>query len=93
VGNGFNADPGLIQGLGKKLRSGSDSLNNLAGGVPGVPDAGDMSGIMGAVIAKQVQAAGELATGVGAAASVLADNARSYDESDQQAKRALPHLK
>jgi hypothetical protein len=73
------------------LHNGADSLNALAGSVPAVPDAGGVSGVMAALIAKQVDAAGEIAVGVGAAADAAAQAGKAYTETDDAARRALPH--
>jgi hypothetical protein len=93
MSGGFQADPGVIANLAKMLHGGADSLNNLAGSVPGVPDAGDVSGQMSALIAKQVDAAGEIAIGVGAAADAVAQGGTAYTETDHAAQQSLPHVK
>jgi hypothetical protein len=93
MGGGFQADSGVIENLSKTLRGGADSLNNLAGSVPAVPDAGDVSGQMAVLIAKQVDAAGEIAVGVGAAGDAVAQGGTAYTETDQAVQRSLPHPK
>jgi hypothetical protein len=89
----FQTDPGVIANLAKMLHSGADSLDSLAGSVPGVPDAGDLSGQMAALIAKQVGAAGEMAVGVSAAADAVTQGGKAYTETDHAAQRSLPHVK
>lgn len=93
MGGGFKADQGVIEGLTKTLRSGSDALNDLAGSVPSMPDAGALSGQMAALISKQVDAAGEYAIGVGAAAQAVEEGGRVYQGADDAAKRSLPQVK
>jgi hypothetical protein len=90
VGGKFSADPGVIDNLASMLRSGSDGLNNLAGSVPGVPNAGDVSGQMAVLIAKQVGAAGEIAVGAGAAADAVSQGGTAYTETDHAAAQSLP---
>jgi hypothetical protein len=93
VGTGFQADPGLIDNLAKMLHNGADSLNGLAGSAPAVPDAGGVSGVMATLIAKQMDAAGEIAVGVGAAADAVAQGGKAYTETDNAVRQALPHAK
>jgi hypothetical protein len=92
MGAGFTADQGLIDNLARMLRGGADSLNGLAGSVPGVPDAGDVSGEMAALIAKQVDAAGEIAVGVGAAATAVTQGGQAYAATDEGVHQSLPHV-
>lgn len=93
MGGGFKADPGVITNLASMLHSGATSLNDLAGSVPGVPDAGAVSGQMSALIAKQVDAAGEIAVGVGAAADAVTKGGTAYTETDHAVQQSMPHVK
>jgi hypothetical protein len=45
------------------------------------------------LIAKQVDAAGEIAVGVGAAADAVAQGGKAYTKTDNAARQALPHPK
>lgn len=91
--SGFSADPGVLDGIAGMLDGGADALNDLAGSVPGVPDAGSMSVDMAKAISDQVAAAGEYAIGVAAAGQAVADGGKAYQETDDAAKRSLPKPK
>jgi hypothetical protein len=93
MASGFSVDPGILDGVAAMLRGGADSLNDLAGSVPGVPDAGPVSADMANVIAHQVEAAGEYAIGVAAAGQAVAEGGKAYRETDDAAKRSLPKPK
>lgn len=91
AGEGFTADPNVIEGLARMLRNGSQSMEDLVGSVPGVPDAGEVSAVMASLMSKLTDAAGEVSTGVAAAADELEHSARTYRECDQAARDNLPH--
>lgn len=93
MSSGFSVDPGVLDGVAGMLRGGADSLNDLAGSVPGVPDAGSVSADMAKVIAHQVEAAGEYAIGVAAAGQAVAEGGKEYRETDDAARRSLPKPK
>lgn len=86
----FLADEGVLDAVAAGLRRGADSLNDLAGSVPSVPDAGPLSGEMAALLSTQVSAAGEYAVGVGAAASAVADGGQAYQRADDSVRQSLP---
>jgi hypothetical protein len=90
VGGGFQADQGVIADTAMMLRSGSDSLERLAGSVPSPPDGGDVSGIMGSLMSKLVGAAGQISTGAAAAAEAVDRGGAAYLTTDDAAKRSLP---
>lgn len=90
---GFHADEGVIAGVPNILRSGSNSLEQLGGAVPPPPDAGKLSAVMGSLMAKLVDAAGEVSTGAAAAAAAVEQGAKVYVESDQAAENSLPQVK
>lgn len=91
AGHGFRADDGVITATAGMLRSGSDSLERLGGSVPSPPNAGPVSGTMGALMSKLVGAAGQISTGAAAAAEAVDQGGKAYVETDQAAKESLPH--
>lgn len=92
AGGGFTADLGVIDGVARMLRSGSQAIEDLAGSVPGVPDAGEVSAVMASLMSKLTDAADEVSTGVAAAADEVERSAQTYGESDQAARDNLPHV-
>ncbi|HEX3649861.1 MAG TPA: hypothetical protein VHV49_15655 [Pseudonocardiaceae bacterium] len=91
--SGFSADPGVLDGVAGMLRGGADALDDLAGSLPGVPNAGPVSGDMTIAVARQLAAAGEYAIGVAAAGQAVAEGGKAYQETDDAAKRSLPKPK
>jgi hypothetical protein len=92
-GDGFLVDDGVITGVADMLRRGSDGLEKVGGSVPEAPDAGEVSGVMGVLMSKLVDAAGEVSTGAAAAAAAVEEGGRAYVETDQAATRSLPHVR
>ncbi|MGH3623060.1 MAG: hypothetical protein ACRDQ5_14900 [Sciscionella sp.] len=86
-GGGFDADPGVIDGLAGALRSGSSGLEELGGSVPGTPDAGDISADMGSLMSKLVDAAGEFSTGLAAAGDALTQTGEDYFTAEKDNKQ------
>lgn len=91
-GEGFRADEGVIEGVANMLRNGSDSVEALGASTPGPPDAGHVSGVMGALMSKLVDAAGEVSPGVAAAAAAVQQGAKIYVAADDAAKAGLPKV-
>lgn len=91
AGEGFTADPGVLEDVARMLRSGSRSIEDLGGSVPGVPNAGDVSGVMGSLLSKFADTTGEVSTGVAAAADEVERSAQTYAESDRAAQDNLRH--
>ncbi len=91
---GYEVDDGTLQGIASSLRSGSESVADLEGSVPSAPDAGAVSGPLGQLLSHFVDQAGELATGVAAAADAVEDSGRTYastdDENSQRFQRVNP---
>jgi hypothetical protein len=91
--SGFSVDPGVLAGMSRMLGGGADMLNDLAGSMPGVPDAGAEAAAIAKVVAHQCGAAGEYAVGVAAAGQAVADGGKEYQEADDAVKRSLPKPK
>ncbi|PRW65229.1 hypothetical protein [Actinopolyspora mortivallis] len=88
---GYEVEPAELDTLAGSLRSGSESVEDL-GSAPGVPDAGPLSAEMGKLMSLFTAAAGELSTGVAAAAAAVAEGGRVYVDTDQSAERNLPRV-
>ncbi len=91
---GYEVDEGTLQGVAASLRDGSQSVADLGGSVPSAPDAGAVSGSLGQLLSHFVDQAGELATGVAAAADAVEESGRSYastdDDNNQRFQRINP---
>lgn len=91
MSRGFLADADAIARVARALHAEADSLNDLAATVPAVPDAGAVSGRMGTLLARQVDAAGEIAIGLGAAGDAVAQGGAVYTNADQVAQQRFGH--
>lgn len=91
---GYELDDGTLRGIAASLRSGSDSVADLGESVPPAPDAGEVSRQLGHLLSHFVDQAGELATGIAAAADAVEDSGRTYastdDENSQRFQRVNP---
>ncbi|WP_199433562.1 hypothetical protein [Qaidamihabitans albus] len=87
--NGYRVDPGLLEGLAGTLRNAGNSLLD-AGGPPPPPDAGELSGQMGELMAAFVDGAAELVTGAVAAGDAVAAGGTSYADNEVAAANQLP---
>lgn len=71
------------------LRKGRDSIERLAGSCPDVPDGGELSIEMGRLLKLFAGEAGELSSGVAAAADTVVDCVHTYVDTDSSAQREI----
>lgn len=76
----YRVDPGALGTAAGALHGGGAALEALGGSVPPAPEAGPASGAMAAVLATLVRSAGNLSTGVNAAAAAVQANAAAYTQ-------------
>ena len=75
---------GLDAMAGRLVRS-ADALDAVGGKAPGVPDAGEVSGILGAAIAHLTESAGNLVLGMRGASEEVSRAGRDYAGRDRAA--------
>ena len=90
--SGFTIDPHTLSAVARELRSGRDTLEELAGSVPDVPDAGAATGAVAAALAHVVRAAGAYSTGLALAGDAVREGQRDYLTLDGAAARALRRI-
>ncbi|SFE07529.1 hypothetical protein SAMN04487819_107227 [Actinopolyspora alba] len=87
----YEVDPEELDNLAGSLHDGSDFIEDL-GSAPGIPDAGELSSDMGKLMSLFTGAAGELSTGVAAAAGAVAEGGRVYVDNEEFAEQNLPRV-
>lgn len=83
MADGTQADLPTLDEIARRLTASADGLDSVGKSAPGVPDAGDVSGIMGAAIAHLTDNAGELVIGLKGASEEVTQARQSYAKSDQ----------
>lgn len=76
------ADLPTLDSLATRLSQSGASLDEAGGGAPGVPDGGDVAGIMGAVVAHLSAGAGEMVIGLKEAGDQVAQARQAYASGD-----------
>jgi hypothetical protein len=80
-----DADLSALDAMAGRLGESADALDAVGGKAPGVPDAGEVSGIIGATIAHLTESAGNLVLGMKGASEAVARARRDYAGRDQAA--------
>ena len=80
-----DADLGALDAMASRLDQSADALDAVGGKAPGLPDAGEVSGIMGAAIAHLTESAGNLVLGMKGASEAVTLARRDYAGRDQAA--------
>jgi hypothetical protein len=83
MGDGTQADLPTLDAIARRLTTSADGLDGVGKSSPGLPDAGDVSGIMGAVIAHLTDRAGELVVGLKGASEEVTQARQGYAKIDQ----------
>ncbi len=78
----FRVDDGALAEIVHVLRSASDGVDALAGGIPAVPDAGPGVDAIAAVLTELVARSAEVAAGARAAAATVDDCRAGYRAAD-----------
>jgi hypothetical protein len=86
--DGYQLDPATLETVTSSLRKAGTTLENLDGG-PGAPDAGELTDVIGSMMAKLVEDALELAAGIAAAGDQLDHTRTEYLTKEQQNRQAF----
>jgi hypothetical protein len=78
MADGYVVDPAVLEQLSSSLRTAGGTLDGVGKGMPGAPDAGELSGDMGDLIARLVESTGELVVGMGGAGDDIAAARTTY---------------
>ena len=78
-----DADLSAMDAMASRLVESADALDAVGGKVPGVPDAGEVSGIIGTAIAHLTESAGNLVLGMKGASEAVVQARRDYAGRDQ----------
>jgi hypothetical protein len=83
----FDVDPALLGGIAGRLRRAGDELDALGGSMPDTPDAGEVSGALGAVLAHLAAGAGNLVVGLREVGDRVTSSRDGYVDADTDAAR------
>jgi hypothetical protein len=92
MAGGTEADLATLDRLAARLRQAGDTLDAVGNGAPGVPDAGDVAAMMGAVLAHLSESAGNVVVGLREAGDRVEQSRRGYAEQDAGAAQSLQGL-
>jgi hypothetical protein len=84
-----DADLPSMDSMADRLSQSADALDAAGKTSPGLPDAGEVSGIMGAAIAHLTGNAGNVVLGLKGASEEVAQARRQYATTDQSAAGSL----
>ena len=84
--------PERLAGAAQQLHGAAGTAEELRGGMPDLPDAGDFTGAAGQVLAHLVDAAGQIAAGLGAAGDAVTAASQAYQGTDTAARDQLQTL-
>lgn len=85
----YQVDTAAMGDIAGTLRTGRNAIEQLAESCPGVPDGGELTVEMGKLLKLFVGEAGELSSGVAAAADTVDDCARTYADTDASAQQEI----
>ena len=89
MADNLDVDLNSLDAITVRLSQAAEALDAAGGNVPGLPDAGDVSGIMGAAIAHLTESAGNLVSGLAGASEQVAAARRDYVARDQSSADSL----
>ncbi|QWF85634.1 hypothetical protein [Amycolatopsis sp. CA-230715] len=84
--------PDMLDDAAGRLRGAGEAADDLRGSVPDVPDAGASTTAAGEVVAHLVDAAAQLACGLGALGDAVTAAATAYRDTDTAASDQLMKL-
>jgi hypothetical protein len=87
-----DVDLAVLDSVTSRLRSCGDALDSVGSSAPGVPDAGEVAGVMGEVVAHLTENAGNLVVGLKEAADRVQAAGRAYSTQDASAAQDLRNL-
>ena len=83
MAGGTKADLAALDAMARTLRASADGLDAVGSTAPGVPDAGEVSGLMGAALAHLTESAGNLVVGLKGASEQVSQAGQGYARTDQ----------
>jgi hypothetical protein len=89
MAEGIEADLPTLDSMASRLIESADALDEVGRTSPGVPKAGDVSGIMGAAIAYLTGGAGNIVLGMKGASVEVAGARKAYAAEDQSVANSL----
>jgi hypothetical protein len=84
-----HADLPAMDVMARRLSQGGDGLDAVGNGAPGVPNAGEVSGVMGAVIAHLAGCAGDMVLGMKGAGDEVTQARQAYAAQDAGAAQSF----
>ena len=89
MAGGTQADLPSMDSMARRLSESAQALDAVGKSSPGLPNAGDVSGIMGAAIAHLTGSAGNLVLGLTGASEEVSQARQQYTSADQSAATSL----
>jgi hypothetical protein len=89
MAGGTQADLPAMDSVAARLSRSGDALDATGSTAPGVPDAGEVAGMMGAVIAHLTGCAGDMVIGLKGAGEEVAKARQAYATQDNAAARSF----
>ena len=89
MAGGTTADLPTLDSMAGRLSQSAQSLDAVGKSSPGVPNAGDVSGIMGAALAHLTGSAGNLVLGLVGASEEVTQSRQQYAGTDQSAANSF----
>jgi hypothetical protein len=89
MADGTQADLPTLDAIARRLTTSAEGLDSVGKSAPGVPDAGEVSGIMGAAIAHLSDNAGELVVGLKGASEEVTQARQGYAKTDQSSANSF----
>jgi hypothetical protein len=86
---GTDAELPVLDSIARRLSQSGDALDALGRSAPGVPNAGDVSAMMGGVIAHMAETAGNMVVGMKAASDEVSKSRQAYVSKDQASARSF----
>jgi uncharacterized protein YukE len=84
-----SVDFAAMNSMASRLSQSSDVLDAVGTRSPGLPKAGEVSGIMGSAIAHLTESAGNVVLGLKGASEEVTQARQDYDGTDQSAAQSL----
>jgi hypothetical protein len=74
----MHADPAALDAMANRLRQAGDMLDSVGSNAPGTPDAGDVTALMGGLVAHLSGSAGNLVLGLREASARVSESREAY---------------
>jgi hypothetical protein len=89
MASGTDADLPTLDSIASRLNQSADALDGVGKSSPGIPKAGDVSGIMGAAISYLADSAGNIVLGMKGASEEVTNARKDYAANDQSAANSF----